>query len=350
MTTITTVNTKEAAKEIAASKTTALKCLIEKSAKELGKALPNHMRPERLVRIALTCIRQNPALSECTTESFLGALFVSAQLGIEPIAGMAYILPYNNKRKIGEEWKTFKEAQFILGYKGLGVLFFRHEKSIQLSWGIVHQNDEFDYEYGTAEKLRHKPVLSNRGPVIAYYVCAKLIGGGTPFIVMSREDCLEHGRKHSKTFDKKTNDFYANSPWKTSEDAMCLKTCLVQLGKLLPLSIEMQRAISVDESSRDFRKGIEDALDVPSSTNWEAEEPKQIENVPVADLKITPKEVILTEHNKHEAWKIISIDGKEFWTGDNDIQYVLQHCVIEKKEFVAALEIRDNKSWIVEIL
>jgi hypothetical protein len=35
---------------------TSLQALIEKSTKELGRALPSHLSPERLVRIALTCI------------------------------------------------------------------------------------------------------------------------------------------------------------------------------------------------------------------------------------------------------------------------------------------------------
>ena len=49
---------------------------------------------------------------------------------------------------------------------------------------------------------------------------------------------------------------------------MALKTVLVQLAKLLPLSVELQRAISADETSRDFRAGIENALDLPVTTDW----------------------------------------------------------------------------------
>ena len=249
--------------------------LVTKSVKELGKALPEHMRPERLVRIALTCVRMNPDLGKCTPASFLGALFTAAQIGIEPVAGRAYILPFNNSRQVNGEWKTIKEAQFILGYKGVAELFYRHEKAVELSWSEVCQNDEFDYQYGTDAFLKHKPANRDRGPVISYYVVAKLQNGGKPFMVMSKEDCMEHGRKHSKTFDKKANKgegaFYDSSPWATNPDAMCLKTVLIQLAKLLPLSVEVQRAIEADESSRDYRSGVEDALDLPTTTNWKKE-------------------------------------------------------------------------------
>ena len=68
--------------------------LINKSLKELGKAVPSCMSAERLARIAFTTIRLNPKLADCTPESFLGALFQSAQLGLEPnVEGQAYIIP-----------------------------------------------------------------------------------------------------------------------------------------------------------------------------------------------------------------------------------------------------------------
>ena len=246
-----------------------LRTLIEKSAKELGRALPEHLRSDRLVRIALTCVRQNPELGRCTPESFLGALFTAAQLGIEPVGGRAYLLPFRNSRKKPDgSWHSVLEAQFVLGYKGLAEMFYRHDKSVQLEWGIVHQNDEFDFEKGTSSYLKHKPILTNRGEPIAYYVVASLNNGGKVFEIMSREDCLAHGRKHSKTIDKKTGEFYAASPWSTSPDSMCLKTVLVQLCKVLPLSVELQKAIQVDESSRDYRHGVKDVVDVPSTTNW----------------------------------------------------------------------------------
>ena len=246
-----------------------LQSLILESSKELGKALPTHMKPERLVRIALTCIRMVPELGRCTPKSFLGALFTAAQIGIEPVAGRAYILPfYNSKKKPDGSWHKVLEAQFLLGYKGIAELFYRHEKAVELAWGAVCKNDEFSYEYGTDARLMHRPALTDRGLVIAYWVQAKLHNGGKPFMVMSADDCMEHGRKHSKTYDKEKKEFYSSSPWITSPDAMCLKTVFVQLAKLLPLSVELQRAIDADESSRDYRKGVEDALDIPSQTNW----------------------------------------------------------------------------------
>lgn len=264
-------------KEIqSASAPKGLQELIKSSAKELAKALPEHMRPERLVRIALTCVRLNPELTKCTQESFLGALFTAAQLGLEPVAGRAYILPFNNKRKVGNEWVTVKEAQFMAGYKGLADLFYRHEKAVQLEWGVYQKGDEFDYQMGTNAHIKHKPAMTGRGEPIAYYVIATLKNGGKVFQVMSREECMEHGKKHSKTYDKTKNEFYRSSPWATAPDSMCLKTVLIQLAKLLPLSIELQKAIAADETSREFRAGIEDVFDLPDTTNWGEAVPAEV--------------------------------------------------------------------------
>jgi recombination protein RecT len=254
-----------------APKTTSIQDLIKKSAKELGKALPEHMRPERLVRIALTCLRTNPELSKCTTESLLGSLFTAAQIGLEPVAGRAYLLPFNNKRKIGNEWRTVKEAQLVIGYRGLADLFYRHEKSLSLEWGVVQEGDEFDYQMGTSAHIKHKPALKGRGAPFAYYVIATLKNGGKLFHVMGKEECLEHGKKHSKTYDRTNNEFYKSSPWATAFDAMALKTVLIQLAKLLPLSIELQKAISVDETSREYKEGVSDAMEFPETTSWDVE-------------------------------------------------------------------------------
>lgn len=347
----TTVKTDKITKEIAKVETKDLRHLIEQSSKELARALPEHMRPERLVRIALTCIRTNPDLAKCTPESFLGSLFVAAQLGVEPVAGQAYILPFNNKRNVNGEWKTIKEAQFILGYKGLGSLFYRHEKAVELSWGIVHKNDEFDYEYGTSAKLKHKPSMSDRGPVIGYYVVAKLAGGGTPFMYMSEADCVEHGKKHSKTYDKTKQEFYASSPWKTSKDAMCLKTVLIQLGKLLPLSVEIQRAIAADETSREYRRGIDDALDLTPTTTWEAEEVETVSKEKSDyDSVFNPSNVGLTEYNKKEAWIIQTEQGARYWTDSKEISDYAIKKAVAGEPVKCTTETKEGKVWIVEIV
>lgn len=276
--------------------TKSLRTMIEEASKELGRALPQHLRAERLVRIALTNIRTVPELAKCSPESFLGALFTAAQLGVEPVAGRAYILPFNNSRKKPDgTWHTVKEAQFVMGYRGLVELFYRHEKSLMLNWGVVKAKDEFSYELGTEAFLKHIPASGDRGETIGFYVIADL-GKAKPFHYMSLAECLEHGKKHSKTYDKKAEKFFDNSPWQTSREAMCLKTVLNQLCKVLPLSFELQQAIEQDESSREYHHGLGNVLEVPSSTNWD--ESKQTEPEPEPPEENSSKPMISNKTGK----------------------------------------------------
>lgn len=262
-----------------------IETLIQNSLKELGKAVPSHLSAERLVRIALTTIRLNPKLTECTPESFLGALFQSAQLGLEPnVEGQAYIIPYTNSKKVGNQWVKVQEAQFQIGYKGYVELFYRHGSALSLDMQTVRENDIFEYEYGTDAKLKHCPILKNRGEIIAYYAVAHFKNGGKIFQVMSKDECMEHGKTHSKSFSTDA------SPWTKDPEAMCKKTVLIQLTKLLPKSIELQKAIAMDNTTKtriDF-----DMFNIKDETNWEEPQEDDVQTSKVVEIQEYAEEEI----------------------------------------------------------
>ena len=73
--------------------------LIQSSKEQFAMALPKHISTDRFTRVALTAVRQNPKLQECSVPSLLGVFMTLAQLGLEPgVLGQAYILPFNNKK------------------------------------------------------------------------------------------------------------------------------------------------------------------------------------------------------------------------------------------------------------
>lgn len=272
--------------------------LIQKSLAELGKAVPSCMSAERLVRIALTTIRLTPKLASCTPESFLGALFQSAQLGLEPnVEGQAYIIPYDNTKYIDGKKTKVTEAQFQIGYKGYIELFYRHGAADCIDMHTVYENDVFEYSYGTDSYLKHCPVLKDRGEAIAYYAVAKLKNGGNVFKVMGKDECIEHGKTHSKCYkSKEWNEaahayvplenpyFDENSPWAKDLNAMCKKTVLIQLAKLLPKSVELQKALAMDSTTK--TKIAVDMFTVPDDTNWE-ELPETKPETPVKKIAKT---------------------------------------------------------------
>src|SRR3990167_1001523 len=272
--------------------TLSIQDLIEKSAKELGRALPSHMNPERIVRIALTTLRMNPQLYKCDPYSFLGALFQAAQLGLEPnIQGECYIIPYLVKGRL--------MAQFQIGAYGLVKLFWNHQQSVSLQMETVRENDEFTYDLGNNE-LSHKPAPfgKERGEAIGYYAVAHMAGAGRAIKVLSKEEALKFGKRFSKCWDKQTEQFKDYTPWREHFDAIDRKTVLKQLMKLLPKSIEIQRALSMDETVK--TKIEADMVVVPNEDDFkpEATEAEIIEPGEEEQKEIKERELKLSGDKK----------------------------------------------------
>lgn len=206
--------------------------------KEIARALPSIMTPERFTRIAMTAVTQNEKLAECTPQSFIGAMLTSAQLGLEPNTplGQAYLIPYG------------KQCQFQIGYKGLIDLAHRSGEVQCIDAHCVYENDEFDFELGLEPKLKHKPAKTNRGELVWVYATYRLKNGGYAFEVMSKEDVETHAKTYSKAF--------SNGPWKTNFEEMAKKTVLKKVLKYAPLKTDYVKGVVDDGKSFDIE--IED--------------------------------------------------------------------------------------------
>lgn len=229
-----------------------IKQLVMQMKPQIEKALPSVLTGERFSRMVLTAMSTNPQLTECTPNSFLGAMMQAAQLGVEPNTplGQAYLIPYRNHGQL--------ECQFQLGYKGLIDLAYRSGEITSISAHEVCENDDFEYELGLDEKLRHKPALTDRGAVILYYAVFRTKAGGSGFAVMSVEDIKNHSKKYSKAAGS------SYSPWSTNFDAMAKKTVIKQALKYAPIKTEFVRAVSADETIK--TNIAEDMADEPDET------------------------------------------------------------------------------------
>lgn len=207
-----------------------------KMKQQMALAMPKHMTADRMMRIALTEVRKVPALGQCNIESFMGAIMQCAQLGLEPgsALGHAYLLPFGNgKAKDGKS-----NCQLIIGYRGMIDLARRSGQIVSLTARTVHENDTFKYEFGLEETMHHVPADGDRGKMTHVYAVAKLKGGGVQFDVMSRAD-VDKVRSTSKAG--------TNGPWVTHFEEMSKKTVIRRLFKYLPVSIEIQQAVTLDE-------------------------------------------------------------------------------------------------------
>lgn len=209
--------------------------LMTSQRKQIEMALPRHMSPDRMLRIALTEIRKNPDLGACDPYSFLGAIIQCAQLGLEPGSGLghAYLIPFRNKKK------GIVECNMIPGYKGLIDLSRRSGQVLSISARIVHEKDKFEYVYGDDEKIIHVPAPDvDPGKITFCYAISHIKGGGIQREVMSRAQLDGHRTRFS----------HNNPVWESDFDEMCRKTLVRRIVKYLPMSPEMAIAIEKDDT------------------------------------------------------------------------------------------------------
>jgi recombination protein RecT len=202
------------------------------------EALPKHVPADRMMRIAITALRTNPKLRECTPASFLGCVVQASQLGLEvntPL-GQAYLIPFNNRRQ------NTVDCQLVIGYQGFMDLARRSGSVRNIYAFPVYNGDDFSYEIGLNPSIKHKPkagVVHSKENLTHVYAVAKLDNGEPVFTVLTRDEIESYrGRSRAK------ND----GPWVTDYEAMCLKTGIRRLFRWLPKSAEMSRAETVDQS------------------------------------------------------------------------------------------------------
>jgi recombination protein RecT len=207
--------------------------MLEQMKGEIARCLPKHLTTERMTRIAMTELRKTPKLQECEPMSFIASIMQASQLGLEPgVLGSCYLIPfYNNKKGI-------TECTFMPGYRGFLDLARRSGQVLSLVSRSVFANDEFHYEFGLKENIIHKPAMDERGELVAVYAVALLKDGGHQFEVMSKRE-VDKIREGSQSKN--------NGPWVTHYEEMAKKTVLRKLFKWLPCSVEMQKAVSLDE-------------------------------------------------------------------------------------------------------
>ena len=224
---------------------------IKQMQKEIAKALPSVITPERFTRIVLSALSTNPKLADTTPQSFLGAMMTAAQLGMEPNTplGQAYLIPFfNGKTKC-------LECQFQLGYKGLIDLAYRSGEVKIIQAHVVYSNDDFEYALGLDPVLKHIPARGERGTPTHVYAMFRTKDDGYGFAVMTMDEVREHAQKYSKS--------YGSGPWQTNFEEMAKKTVLKRVLKYAPLKSEFVRAVSCDETVKTTVS--EDMYSVPNT-------------------------------------------------------------------------------------
>lgn len=219
------------------------KMLAEQMMPEIKRALPQlGITPERMTRMALTCIRKTDKLLQCDQRSLLAAIIELAQLGLEPSTplGHAWILPYG------------RNAQVIIGYKGMIALADRG--GVTMNAEVVYEADHFVYPRPGETVIDHVPSpRPDRGARKYAYAYATREGRPMQWKVITEAD-IARARESSAAVKGNRKD----SPWFGDEngkpgdtDAMWRKTAIRRLAPFIPMSAEAQtrmvRALELDQ-------------------------------------------------------------------------------------------------------
>jgi len=283
--------------------------LLESQKKQIALALPKHLTPDRLMRVALTALSKNPKLLECSPTSLLGSVIQSAQLGLEPdgALGEAYLIPFTKNFKDEKgNWQRKMECQFMPGYRGIAKLVRNSGDVISVSAKDVCENDLFEFEYGSNEKLIHKPAMKDRGTVIYFYAYARLKDGGFQFEIMSKEEVdlikyQAYRKNNPKNKDKSNSEIekLIDGVWKDYYVEMARKTVFKKLSKYLPMSVEAAKVFEIEENRELGRTVTSDILNINTETGeLTTIETSEDESVPteqqmnVEDLKMTEAKVV----------------------------------------------------------
>lgn len=270
---------------------------------QVALALPRHLRPDRFVRVALNATLRQPELLQCQKESLFLALLQLAAYGIEADGRRAHLIPFwdtkicecghpLDQHQAGKCMvktsrgpcsctvaKKRRLVQLILDYKGIAELVRRSGDVAYIHADVVLEGDDWDFQFGSAAFLRHKPNLSlepydslhpEKRRILAVYSFVKLKDGSEDFIVISKSD-VDAVRRRSKSPNA--------GPWVSDYPEMAKKTAFRRHSKWLPLSPETRDAVESDDEEPTLSAGV--ILD--GLTGLPIEDPEEAQPETLAD-------------------------------------------------------------------
>lgn len=199
---------------------------------------------EFIVKVS-NAVRKNPELLRCSSQSLFGSILYFAEIG----------LPFNTPEGFGyiscELVNGSFEAIPIIGYRGLIEIAYRNPRVKSIRIQAVYEGDEFDYEYGTQEYIRHKPDMKSWGirKLVAVYAIAKLDGIDPLFVVVHKAQ-LDELKKVSKSAN---NSHFKADVFNIMESKVAIKL----LFKTLPKTDNEALIKALDMDNRfDYDKNV----------------------------------------------------------------------------------------------
>lgn len=222
--------------------------MLSKYKNEIARALPKHLNPDRLCRIALTAFRRTPKLGQCDPRSVFAAVIQASQLGLEPdTLGRSYLIPYG------------KEAQFVPGWRGLVDLTNRAGNA-SVWTGAVFEGDEFSYALGDRPFIDHKPGDEFEANKLTHvYAVGRVKNAEWPVLEVWS---VNRVKKHRDRYNKVGTRHYSYENF----EMYARKVVLLQVLKYMPASPEMAATIALNDAAEVGRQGL--TIEAAINNDW----------------------------------------------------------------------------------
>ena len=220
----------------------AVRTTITRMQVEFGKALPAQIPAERFVRTVLTALGIKPELGTANRQTLFAACMRAAQDGLLLDGREAALVMYGDK------------VQYMPMVGGILKKLRQSGELSSISANVVYENDDFDYELGDEERIKHKPVIGERGKPIAAYAIVRTKDGGVYREVMSVAE-VESVRQRSRAKNA--------GPWVTDWSEMARKTVIRRISKRLPSSSDLDSVFEADNEHYERSAAPAPALTAP---------------------------------------------------------------------------------------
>ena len=235
---------------------------------------------KRFIALARTEIKRNVALEKSDHVAVLNAILDASRMGLEPGPHKhVYLVPFRDRVSLIVDSRGWAELGRRAGFKSPQA-------------GPIYENDEVSFCFGQDKHFSHSwDVRKPRGKIVAYYAYVETQDGEPYFEIIDLETIERH---------KKASPSGNSGPWAQWPIEMANKTAIKILYRLLPLTEELDEAMTRDESvsSSKFIGDTESSTNIidvePSETPQDEPEaptqddtPKQVE-APKAEPKQKP--------------------------------------------------------------
>lgn len=184
----------------------------------------------------LSLVNSDKLLANCNSYELYNCCLMAAALKLpfNKDLGQAWIVPYSGRPQLQIGWKGFVQLAQRSGQ-------FRTINCTDVKAGEIKNIDrlsgeiEFDWNQNDEERVKAE--------TIGYVAFFELLNGFRKTFYMTKAELEAHAKKYSQTYKR------GQGVWKDNFDAMARKTVIkLLLSRFAPLSVDMQRAIELDQS------------------------------------------------------------------------------------------------------